>query len=87
MHEPLITDSGGVQKESYFFNTPCVVAREQTEWVELVHTGWTVLAGSDDKKIVESTLNFWDNPMEKDEQPIFGDGNASGKIADIISRM
>ncbi|MCP5050822.1 MAG: UDP-N-acetyl glucosamine 2-epimerase, partial [bacterium] len=42
----IITDSGGVQKEGYFFDTPCVVAREQTEWVELMEAGWTILTAA-----------------------------------------
>lgn len=49
----IITDSGGVQKEAYFFKKPCITLRDQTEWVETVESGWNVLAGSDKEKIMD----------------------------------
>ena len=50
--EMVITDSGGVQKEAFFFGKHCITMREQTEWVELVENGFNTLTGSDAKKIV-----------------------------------
>jgi UDP-N-acetylglucosamine 2-epimerase len=80
----ILTDSGGVQKEGYFFNTPCAVARKQTEWVEVVEAGWTVLTGPDSKKIVDTVQTLWHKTMDKQEQPIFGNGDASTKIAKMV---
>ena len=47
----ICTDSGGVQKEAYFFNKPCVTLRDETEWVELVDNNWNCLVGADSEKI------------------------------------
>jgi UDP-N-acetylglucosamine 2-epimerase len=81
----IVTDSGGVQKEGYFFKTPCVIAREQTEWVELVDSGWNVLTGADSEKIVSAVLRFWENGVTaKESGAIFGNGDASDKIAMIL---
>ncbi len=83
----IVTDSGGVQKESYFFDTPCVVTRDQTEWVELLSAGWTVLTGADTDKITASVNEFWKKDLVKEELSIFGDGHASDKIAEIIGMV
>ena len=49
----VLTDSGGVQKESFFFKKPCVVLRSETEWMELVENGNNVLANAEAKEIVK----------------------------------
>ena len=49
--EMVITDSGGVQKEAFFFGKHCITLREQTEWVELVENGFNILVGSDTSKL------------------------------------
>jgi UDP-GlcNAc3NAcA epimerase len=77
----ILTDSGGVQKEAYFFNVPCVTLRNETEWVETIRDGWNILAGTDIKEI----LNAVDAPFPKTvKKNPFGDGHASEKISDII---
>ncbi|MBS5949701.1 MAG: UDP-N-acetylglucosamine 2-epimerase (non-hydrolyzing) [Clostridium sp.] len=76
--QKIVTDSGGVQKEAYFMEKPCITMRDETEWVETVENGWNVIVGSDKEKIKDAIVNF--NPTGKQEMA-FGLGNA----ADIIS--
>jgi len=54
----IITDSGGVQKEAYFFQVPCVTLRDETEWVETVHAGWNVLVGARVQEITHAVRGF-----------------------------
>ncbi len=78
----ILTDSGGVQKEAYFFAVPCVTLRPETEWVETVTSGWNVLVGTDPKRIQtasEKAKTPGSNPPR-----VFGDGHASEKIARIL---
>lgn len=77
----IVTDSGGVQKEAYFMKKPCITMRDETEWVETIKEGWNVLVGTNKEKILEKIKNF--NPSN-DQKEIFGDGNASKKIIEII---
>lgn len=72
----VITDSGGVQKEAYFFKKPGIILRPQTEWVELVKSGTAIIADAEEKRIVEAYAYF----SEKQNlayPEIFGDGRAS----------
>jgi UDP-N-acetylglucosamine 2-epimerase len=78
----IITDSGGVQKESYFAGVPCLVLRPETEWVELVEYGWAKLIGNDFQRLPEETQKF--AVFNRENTTLFGDGNASLKIAEII---
>jgi UDP-N-acetylglucosamine 2-epimerase (non-hydrolysing) len=54
----VLTDSGGVQKEAYWFRVPCVTLRAETEWVETVEAGWNRLAGSDCETILRAVGSF-----------------------------
>jgi UDP-N-acetylglucosamine 2-epimerase (non-hydrolysing) len=77
----ILTDSGGIQKEAYIFEVPCITLRDNTEWVETVEDGWNVLVGASKEKIVKVVNDF----EPKDEQrDVFGDGDASEKIREII---
>ncbi|MCK4716325.1 MAG: UDP-N-acetylglucosamine 2-epimerase (non-hydrolyzing) [Candidatus Marinimicrobia bacterium] len=78
----IITDSGGVQKEAFFARVPCLVIRGETEWVELVENGWAHLIGNHFELIPKKLRGLRSFDYTQDE--IFGDGNASGKIAEIL---
>jgi UDP-N-acetylglucosamine 2-epimerase len=82
----ILTDSGGVQKEAYWFKVPCLTLREETEWVETVKSGWNVLVGTGPKKIVQGLNVFGKRRPSKRGMGIFGDGKASGKIIQILMR-
>lgn len=73
----IVTDSGGVQKEAFFFRVPCVTMRDETEWVETVSSGWNVLVGADGKRILSAVS---DVQIPAAQSPVYGDGDAAGKI-------
>jgi len=80
----VVTDSGGLQKESYFAGVAGVVMMKDTGWIELVESGWNVLADADEEKIYHGVFN---HPIPSDIDKIYGDGNASEKIVQIIKDM
>ncbi|MGG3804415.1 non-hydrolyzing UDP-N-acetylglucosamine 2-epimerase [Metabacillus fastidiosus] len=77
----ILTDSGGVQKEAYFVQTPCVTLRDETEWVETLKDNANVLVGANTEKILEAVQLTCDS----DYPPIFGSGNTSEQIVKILS--
>jgi UDP-GlcNAc3NAcA epimerase len=77
----VLTDSGGVQKEAYWYGVPCVTLRETTEWVETVETGWNRLAATDPDRIGEAVRN---TTIPAEHPPLYGDGHAAESIADLI---
>lgn len=79
----VVSDSGGVQKEAFFFKKPCITMRDQTEWVELIENGVNILAGADTKKIIEYTKVMLDKPIE-DPLNLYGGGKASQNIVNIL---
>jgi UDP-GlcNAc3NAcA epimerase len=79
----IITDSGGVQKESYFFRKPCLILRPETEWVEIVESGAAKICDADENTILNSYHEFTAHPP-RDFKPIFGDGKASQFICSEI---
>ena len=79
----VMTDSGGVQKEAFFMEKPCVILRPETEWVEIVESGCAVLTGSNPEKIKSGYQHFIRN-KKLDYPSIFGDGNAAEFICSSI---
>src|SRR5690554_1611432 len=71
------TDSGGVQKEAYFFGKPCVTMRDETEWVELVEAGWNRLVGADARAIVEAIT---ESTTGQSNQALYGNGHTGDDV-------
>lgn len=79
----VITDSGGLQKEAYWSRRPCVTLRNETEWVETLHSGWNILTGADKGKILDA-LNR--NILKDTWKELYGEGTAAYDIAKLIKQ-
>lgn len=77
----IITDSGGVQKEAFFYKVPCITIRDETEWIETIESSWNQLVGADSNKIIAAASNL--KVPNKQMKP-YGDGQASQKIIDQL---
>lgn len=77
----IATDSGGVQKEAFFHGKPCITLRDETEWVELVETGWNTIVGTDEDRIARALLCTLP-PLTK--PLLYGEGDTAEKIVNII---
>ena len=76
----VMTDSGGLQKEAYFFEKQCITLRDETEWVELVECGANTLVGADKEKILEAYTNHSKFNIQNSKLDLYGGGKASENI-------
>lgn len=77
----IVTDSGGVQKEAFFYKVPCITLRNDTEWIELVKNNVNTLVGTNKEKIIEAILSF--NPIDFNLS-FYGSGEAAKSICKIL---
>jgi UDP-N-acetylglucosamine 2-epimerase len=77
----IVTDSGGVQKEAYWYGVPCVTVRTTTEWLETVEAGWNRLVAADTDAIVAAVRAA---KPSAERPPLYGDGRAADLIADVL---
>jgi UDP-GlcNAc3NAcA epimerase len=83
----IATDSGGVQKEAFFFEVPCVTLRDETEWTELVELGWNHLAPPTAASVIHDAIVAAMNGNSGRAALPYGDGNAAVRIAEFFARQ
>jgi len=82
----IITDSGGVQKEGYFFKTSCIIPRNETEWVELVEIGWNRVVGNKKDNIIKEAIKVYNEDTNNKEWiDFYGGGKTSKRIAEVLN--
>lgn len=79
----ILTDSGGMQKEAYLLEVPCLTLRKETEWVETVESGWNVLVSTDKKKMIDN-LGAFKIPIKEHRNEYYGNGSASSALLNIL---
>jgi len=78
----ILTDSGGIQKEAYFFAVPCLTLRPETEWVETIQSGWNLLVGIDLEKILGGLKHTF--PLADRQPELFGNGHSAATIVRLL---
>lgn len=80
----VVTDSGGLQKECYILNTPCVTVRDQTEWIETLTNNYNVLAKPEEKDIIEKVnLDIVEHGKKIN---YYGDGHTADRIVELLNK-
>jgi UDP-GlcNAc3NAcA epimerase len=80
----IITDSGGVQKEAFFFQKPSVILRKETEWVEIVEAQMAFLTDANSQEIIDAASLILEGKIKNNVVDIFGDGNAAKNILNLL---
>jgi UDP-N-acetylglucosamine 2-epimerase len=80
----IVTDSGGLQKEAYWYGVPCVTTRPSTEWVATVEQGANVLVDDDPERIAQAVAGA---QMPPDPPHLYGDGKAAVRIAEALGTL
>ena len=83
----IVTDSGGVQKEAHFCKKPCIILRKETEWIELVNNGTSLLVDADPEQIKAEFLRLMDSHSDLEYPGFYGDGKAAEFILKEILLM
>ena len=81
----ILTDSGGMQKEAYFFEVPCITLREETEWVETLERGHNILTGTDKNRIIDAAMQSYPGEHASSSSNYYGNGRAAERILHVIS--
>ncbi len=79
----IVTDSGGIQKEAYFHEVPCVTLRDETEWVDLVEAGANILVGADKGKIIQGISRMMEKEIDS-SSAVYGRCDAAEKVVEIL---
>lgn len=81
----VVTDSGGLQKECYILDTPCITIREQTEWIETLNKGYNILARPEEEELYQKIIDA--KIIDNNKEYYYGEGKAAEKICDLILKV
>jgi UDP-N-acetylglucosamine 2-epimerase len=81
--EAILTDSGGIQKEAYYLNIPCITLRDESEWTETITAGWNFIVGADKEKF-NTAFKELDKVKKKAHPSLYGDGKTAEKIVEVL---